>query len=175
MQRYMVSLSFALWLVFGGWNGPKLAHADITDGPARRASEGLHLGTGVIVLMPTDDGPWGGGLQLQGRYGVGAGPLVVGPGAALSGYVISRRFVGTAMPTLRVTLPIAFIGPFVTGGVGGGWLSNPSEGGFAWSAGGGLLIHLGDFFAIGAEVSFKRIVGTEFEVLSIGPSLRFGG
>jgi hypothetical protein len=117
----------------------------------------------------------GGGVVFDGRYGFRAGPTVLAPGGRLAGYIISSRFVGTAMPTFRVTLPVGPLAPYVVGGIGAGGLSNPSESGLALLGGGGLMIHFGRIVAVGAELTYQRITGTEFESLGIGPSLQFGG
>ena len=146
-----------------------------SEGTAMQANKGLRIGFGPELLFPSDGGPMGGGVVLDGRYGLRAGPTVLAPGGRLGGYVISSRFVGTAMPTFRVTLPIGPLAPFVVGGVGIGGLSNPSETGLAYLGGGGLMIHFGRIMAIGAEVTYQRIVGSELEVLAVGPSLQFGG
>ena len=58
---------------------------------------------------------------------------------------------------------------------GYGGLSNPGDGGLAWLLGGGLMIHFGGAFSLGAEVNYAGITGTGFEVLSIGPTLIIGG
>src|SRR5690242_10364803 len=63
------------------------------------ANRGLRFGLGPELLIPTDSGPMGGGLVLDGRYGFKAGPTVLAPGGRLGGDLLSSRFVGTAMPT----------------------------------------------------------------------------
>lgn len=144
------------------------------ESAAEAANKGFKLGLGPIVLVPTDGGPLGGGLILDARYGIGVGPLILGPGGRLSGYFISGRFIGTAMPTLRLTVPIGPLAPFILGGVGGGWLSNPSEGGVALLGGGGLMIHVGRVLAVGVEATYQAVTGTEFKTLAIGPALSIG-
>lgn len=139
------------------------------------ANRGFVFGLGPVFLFPSDGGPMGGGLDVDGRYGFRAGPTVIAPGGKLAGYVISSRMVGIAMPTLRVTLPAGPLAPFVMGGVGGGWLGNPSEGGVSLLAGGGLHVHLGRVLAIGVEATYQTITGTELDVFAIGPSIRVGG
>ncbi len=145
------------------------------ESAAMAANRGLRFGFGPEILLPSDRGPMGGGLVLDGRYGIKAGPTVLAPGGRLGGHLISSRFVGTAMPTFRVTLPVGPLAPFAVGGIGIGGLSNPSESGLAWLGGGGLMIHFGRVLAIGAEITYQRITGTEFETLGIGPSIQFGG
>lgn len=142
---------------------------------AMTANRGLRIGLGPELLLPTDSGPMGGGLVLDGRYGFRFGPTVLAPGGRLGGYLLSSRFIGTAMPTFRITIPVGPLAPFAIGGVGVGGLSNPGESGLAWLGGGGLMIHFGRVLAIGAEITYQRITGTEFETLAIGPAIQFGG
>jgi hypothetical protein len=146
------------------------------DNAAMAANRGLRIGLGPILLLPSrEGGPYGGGLMLDGRYGIKAGPTVLAPGGRLSGYVQSSRFLGTAMPTFRITLPVGPLAPYILGGVGGGWISNPSEGGVALLGGGGLMIHFGRTIALGVEATYQTITGTEFQSVAIGPSIAFGG
>ncbi len=139
-------------------------------------SRGLHVGLGPVLLVPTDrDRPMGGGLDLHARYGIKVGPTVIAPGGMLGGYVQSARFIGVAMPTARVTLPVGPLAPFLMGGVGPGWVSNPSEGGLAAMGGGGLTLHFWRIVALGLEMSYQTVTGTEFRSLAFGPVISFGG
>jgi len=166
----------ALPLVVALLLAPSVAAAQEANGsPAMDANRGFRLGVGPTLLLPTDDGPVGGGLVLDGRYGIKAGPTVIAPGGRLAGYFISSRFIGAAMPTLRVTVPVGPLAPFAVGGVGPGGLTNPSEGGVALLGGGGLMVHFGRLLAIGGEVTYQKITGTELESLALGPAIHFGG
>ena len=49
-----------------------------------------------------------------------------------------------------MTLPLGPVGPFVVGGVGPGWVSEPSEAGLAYLGGGGLMVHIGTRFGLTA-------------------------
>ena len=167
-MRTAACLAAALFLV----TASRDARAYDEDSAAVQANEGLHIGLGPVLLIPSDpDRPMGGGLEFDLRYGIGLDPIILGPGGRLAGYFISGRFVGTAMPTLRVTLPLGPLAPFIIGGVGGGWITNPGESGLALLGGGGLMIHFGRFFAIGAEATYQVITGTEFKELAIGPAI----
>ena len=146
------------------------------ESAAMSANRGFKLGLGPTLLLPMrEGGPYGGGLNIEGRYGIKAGPTAIAPGGLLAGYLISSRFIGLAMPTLRVTLPVGPFAPYAVGGVGGGWISNASEGGVALLGGGGLMIHFGRVFAIGAEATYQTITGTEFGGVALGPAFSFGG
>jgi hypothetical protein len=146
------------------------------ESTAMRANRGLRIGIGPMLLFPVrENGPYGAGLELEGRYGIKLGPTVVAPGGTLGGYVLSSRFIGEAMPTLRWTLPIGPIAPYGLGGVGFGWLTNPNNGGVAAMAGGGLTVHFGEILAIGAELTYRTITNTEYRGWVAGPTLYFGG
>lgn len=168
----LVSTLLALRIAFAP--GAASAQEDIPDTPAWNANVGLVTGTGIAILVP-DEGSAGGGLELSARYGFPVGPVVLAPGARLGGYYLQERFIGVLMPTGRVTLPLGPLAPFVHAGAGVGGLSNPGDGGLSWLVGGGLMIHFGGAFSLGAEVNYAGITGTGFEVLSIGPALIIGG
>jgi hypothetical protein len=93
------------------------ARADVPDTPARRANVGIVTGLGLALLVP-DEGSAGVGLELTGRYGIPAGPVVLAPGARLGGYYLQERGIGVLMPTFRATLPLGPLAPFVHGGIG---------------------------------------------------------
>lgn len=164
-------LSAAAVVVAAALLSPRAALAYDDDSAAVRANKGLHFGLGPVLLVPPDNRPLGGGLDLDLRYGIGAEPFIIAPGGRLAGYFISRRFVGMGMPTLRVTAPLGPLAPFLIGGVGGGHITNPSENGLALMGGGGLMVHFGSVLAVGAEATYQVITGTEFRAFTIGPSI----
>ncbi len=152
------------------------APAEAADSPAMASNRGFNLGISPALLLPMRrGGPYGGGLSIDGRYGIKTGPLVLAPGAMLAGYAISGRFIGVPMGTFRITAPIGPFAPFVVGGVGYGWISQPSESGVAFLAGGGLVIHLGRVLALGVEATYQTITTTEFQSVALGPIIMFGG
>lgn len=140
------------------------------------ANKGFKLGFAPMLLLPMrDNGPWGGGLELQARYGIKAGGTVFAPGGMLGGYTISGRFLYIAMPTVRWTVPIGPVAPYIVGGAGYGGFSNPGQDGFAALGGGGMMIHLGHVIAIGAELTYRTITNTGYDALVFGPQIAFGG
>ena len=160
--------------VLGGvWLSPNVARAE-GDTPAWRANTGLVTGVGLALLFP-EEGSAGAGLELSGRYGLATGPVVLAPGAMLGGYYLQERYIGVLMPTFRVTLPLGPLAPFGQGGIGGGMITNPGEGGLAWLGGGGLMIHFGEVFALGVDIHYQGITGTGYKTLTIGPTIVIGG
>lgn len=157
---------------------PSFAQAQETEneGPATQANRGLRVGLGPTLLTPLREaGPYGGGLTIDGRYGIQAGPTVIAPGGRAGGYIISERAVGIAMPTLRVTVPVGPLAPYLLGGIGAGALTNDGESGLAAMGGGGLTIHIGRLVAFGVEATYQTITGTELETVAITPAIAFGG
>jgi hypothetical protein len=157
---------------------PSIARAQEseTSGVALQANRGLKVGLGPTLVLPFhEDGAYGGGLTLDARYGIPAGPTVIAPGGRLAGYLISQRFVGLAMPTARVTFPVGPLAPYLVGGLGAGGLTNDGETGLAAMAGGGLMIHVGRVFAFGAEATYEVITGTEMRTVAVTPAISFGG
>ncbi|MBK6697801.1 MAG: hypothetical protein IPG50_37290 [Myxococcales bacterium] len=174
-MRYGLAGFVFAFAVLTPWS-EALADDDGGDTAAMAANRGFLLGLAPTLLLPMrSGGPLGGGLGLEGRYGLRAGPTVLAPGGLLAGYGISGRFIGLAMPTFRVTLPVGPFAPFGVFGIGFGGMSNPGESGLAWLGGGGLMVHFGRVFAIGAEATYQTITGTEFHSVAIGPAIAFGG
>jgi hypothetical protein len=58
-----------------------------------------------------------------------------------------------------VTVPVGPLAPFVVGGVGFGGITNEGETGVALIGGGGLMIHFGHVFGLGAEMTYQTITG----------------
>jgi hypothetical protein len=154
--------------------GSAVPDSAVPDTAAWRANTGLITGLGLAVLIPNEGDP-GFGVELYGRYGIPAGPVILAPGALLGGYYLQHRFAGDLLGTFRVTLPLGPLAPFAQGGLGPGVRTNPSEGGLAWLGGGGLMIHLGRVLALGVEVNYQGITGTGFKTLALGPSIIIGG
>jgi len=185
VKHLLACICAALLVTVSLVSAPAVAHPDSAQsdggnsGPNRntaawRANTGLITGLGLVLLVP-EEGAIGAGAQLYGRYGIPAGPVVLAPGALLGGYGLQRRFIGDLMGTFRVTLPLGPLAPFGQGGLGPALITNPSEGGLAWMGGGGLMIHFGRVLAIGAEVNYRAITGTDYKTLSIGPTIAIGG
>jgi hypothetical protein len=174
LPRLVVALTCAVALV--AFARAADAQEEPEDSVAMSHNRGLSIGLGPTLLLPMrTGGPYGAGLSLDARYGIKAGPTVVAPGGMVAGYAISSRLVGVAMPTLRFTVPVGPLAPYVLGGIGGGGITHPGEGGVAFLAGGGLMVHFGRVFALGLEATYQTITTTEFSSVALGPLLAFGG
>jgi len=132
---------------------------------------GLRFSLAPGLFIPTDGGKVGFSLAGDVRYGFELGPTIVAPGVRLAGFFPAGARALTALGTLRVTVPAGPVAPFLVGGVGPGWVSDPSHAGLAYLAGGGLMLHIGQSFGIGVEASYFGITDSWFRSVAIGPSI----
>lgn len=123
------------------------------------------------IIIPTGSGRVGFSVSADFRYGFELGPVILGPGARLGGYFPSGSYGLLALGTFRLTVPLGPVAPYLLGGAGPGYLSEPAHTGLAYLGGGGLMIHIGRSFAFGAEASYLALTGSDFRTLFIGPTL----
>lgn len=158
---------------------PAAVRAQVPEQPSARdlvvaQNVGLRLAIAPGVYIPTDGGSVGFSIVGDVRFGIELGPIIVAPGGRLAGYFPSGLTILAALATGRVTVPLGPVGPYVMGGLGPGWVSDPAKAGLAWMAGGGLMANIGPHFALGAEVTYQGITGTAVKALFIGPTFLFG-
>lgn len=132
---------------------------------------GLRISLAPGVFIPSDGGRVGFSIAGDVRYGFEVGPTVLAPGARVAAFFPSGFFALTALATGRITVPVGPLGPYVLGGVGPGYVSDPARAGLSYLGGGGLMIHIGESFGIGAEAVYFGIAGTDFRALFVGPAL----
>ncbi len=128
-------------------------------------NSGFRLGISPGIVFSRGNAAFALGLRFG--YGIDTGPVIVVPGVRLTGYFTDPN-VYLGMPTMRLVVPIDRFAPFVEGGAGIGYVSDPSKAGLALMGGGGFMIHF-RHIALGAEVSYQTITGTEFNGISVGP------
>lgn len=136
-------------------------------------NKGLRFTLAPGVIVPTNGA--GAGFSLTGdlRYGIEVGPMIIAPGVRLGGYWPSGPNAYVLLGTLRVTVPVGPVGPYVLGGVGPGWVTSPEHSDVAYVVGGGAMVHIGSRFGIGLEVTYQAITDTQFSAMFFGPSLLF--
>lgn len=132
---------------------------------------GLRVAIAPGVFIPTRGGRVGFFIAGDVRYGFRLGPVVLAPGLRPAAYFQSRQRIVTGLGTLRLTVPVGPVGPFIVGGVGPGWVRRPSHVGVAYLGGGGFMVHVGTQFGFGVEATYQAITGTGFAALFVGPLL----
>lgn len=137
----------------------------------RIQNRGFRLSAAPALFIPTGAGrSVGFSIALQGRYGIDVGSFIVAPGGRIAAY-FSDANTYLAMPTIRLTLPVGTFGPYVEGGLGIGYVNQANRSGAALSAGAGFMLYLGDHFGFGLGIDYEKITGTDFSVVSVGPSI----
>jgi hypothetical protein len=132
-------------------------------------NKGLRISLVPGIFIPVHGGDVGFFFAADFRYGFQVGPMVIAPGLRPAGYFPPHQTILTGLATLRLTFPLGPVGPFITGGVGPGWIKEPSTVGVAYSGGGGFMVHIGTRFGFGAEATYQGITDTYFRALFVGP------
>lgn len=146
--------------------------------PSRREvvvahNKGLRFTLSPGAIVPTNGGDVGFSLAADVRYGIQIGPTILAPGARLGGYWPSGPNAYMLLGTLRLTIPMGPLGPYVLGGAGPGWVTTPKRTDVAYVVGGGAMVHIGSRLGIGLEITYHAIADTNFSAMFYGPSLLF--
>lgn len=113
-------------------------------------------------------------LSVYLGYGFDTGSVILVPGVTLASIFTPNTFLyGT--PELRLVYPIGIFAPFVTGGVGPGFTTSPSQAAAVFRVGGGFTLHPSAKFAVGVEGGYMAFAGGSLSGGSpyIGPILSF--
>jgi len=144
--------------------------------PALAAAEdesGWSLNFTPVVLLPKDDYHVGGGTDPELKYTRDLGGVSLSAGGRVGGYYAKNLFGVTVMPTLRVTLPLGAVEPYLAGGVGYGWLPKIDHESLATMARFGTVFHFSDSFAIGIEGTLQKVYGSNYSFPAIGSMMSF--
>jgi hypothetical protein len=121
-----------------------------------------------VVVLPKDDYRVGGGTDPELRYTRDLGGVSWSAGGRVGAYYAKNLFGVTVMPTLRATLPLGPVEPYLAGGVGYGWLPTIERDGLATMVRFGTVFHFSDSLSIGVEGTLQKIHGSNFEFPSFG-------
>lgn len=113
-------------------------------------------------------------LSVYLGYGFDTGSVIFVPGVTLASIFTPNTFL-YATPELRLVYPVGIFAPFVTGGVGPGFTTSPSQAAAVFRVGGGFTVHPSAKFAIGVEGGYMAFAGGGLSGGSpyIGPILSF--
>lgn len=141
----------------------------LLPGLARAAEDpGWSLNFTPVLLLPKDDYRVGGGTDPELKYSRDLGAVRWSAGGRVGAYYAKNLFGMTVMPTLRVTLPLGAVDPYLAGGVGYGWLAQTEQDGLATMARAGTVFHFSDSFSIGVEATLQQLHGSKFGFPSFG-------
>lgn len=129
---------------------------------------GWSLNFTPVVLLPKDDYRVGGGTDPEVKYTRDVGAVWLSAGGRVGGYYAKNMFGVMVMPTLRVTLPLGAVDPYLAGGVGYGWLPEIEHESLATMARLGTVFHFSDSFSIGVEGTLQKLHGSNFGFPSFG-------
>jgi len=121
-----------------------------------------------VIVLPKDDYRVGGGTDPELRYTRDLGGVSWSAGGRVGAYYAKNLFGVTVMPTLRASLPLGPVEPYLAGGVGYGWLPTIEREGLATMTRFGTVFHFSDSFSIGVEGTLQKIHGSNFEFPSFG-------
>ncbi|MFO0664170.1 MAG: hypothetical protein U0174_09465 [Polyangiaceae bacterium] len=151
------------------------AESESDEPPARAISAAYYTGfrwglsPGVVF---TSSGSAAFALSIYAGYGIDTGSVIFVPGLTLASVFTPNTFL-YATPELRVVYPIGVFAPFVTGGVGPGFTTSPSQAALVVRGGGGFTVHPSAKFAIGIEGGYVGFVGLGGGGPYVGPILSF--
>jgi hypothetical protein len=118
------------------------------------------------------NGTAGFSLAAHVEYGVDTGSFIVVPGVDLAAFFLDPN-VYVGMPTAKLVLPVGWFVPFVEGGAGLGFITQPRQTAVAVLGGGGFMITPGPSFSFGVEAGYETLLGTDFGVVLFGPLVTF--
>jgi hypothetical protein len=141
---------------------PVVSERDLT---ARRYTH-LHWGVRPGAVF----GHGTAGLALGGRleYGFDTGAVVLMPGVSVDGY-FAQPNTYVEMATMRLVLPVGWLALFVEGGAGVGQVANSGQAAPALMGAGGFAINTGPSLTLGLEAGYEVLLGTEFQLILLGP------
>jgi hypothetical protein len=140
----------------------------LASGAAAAEEPGWSFNFTPVLVLPKDDYRLGGGSDPELRYSRDLGGVSLSAGGRVGAYYAKNLFGVTVMPTLRVTLPLGPVEPYLAGGLGCGWLPGIEQQGLATMARFGTVFHFSDSFSIGVEGTLQQIHGSIFEFPSFG-------
>ena len=172
-RRFAFASMLAVLLSSRVGSADELAVQAATPGAPSKSHSGWSLNA-TPVLIPADDGyGWGGGADPELKYTLGLGAARVSVGGRVGLYYAKDQFGVSAMPTLRLTVPVGAFEPYVAGGVGYGWLTESGHKDFISMARAGFLYRFSKSFAIGLEGTTQQLDDSNYRFFSVGSMMVF--
>ena len=140
---------------------------------AKEDHSGWTVNMTPVVLFPTSEYRFGGGIDPELKYTVDLGAARFSAGGRVASYYAKNMFGVTVMPTLRLTVPIGPVEPYAAVGLGYGWLPYDGHDAFAPMGRLGFVYRFSERFAIGAEGTLQQLNGSRFRFPSFGSMMSF--
>jgi hypothetical protein len=132
---------------------------------------GWSLNLTPVLLAPRDEYRLGYGADPELKYTLDRGAVRLSAGLRVGAYYAKNLFGITAMPTLRLLVPVGPVEPYVSVGMGYGWLPKLEHSGIATMSRLGIVFRFSENIALGVEGTVQRIERSAFEFPSFGSAL----
>lgn len=126
-----------------------------------------------VIIAPKNGYHLGGGVDPEVTYTVDRGGARISAGLRVGGYYAKDLFGITAMPTLRITVPVGPVEPYASFGMGYGWIVEDGHEGIATMSRLGVVFRISKSVALGVEGTLQKIDGSRFRFPSLGSMVAF--
>lgn len=124
-----------------------------------------------VLLMKERDYDLGGGVDPELKYTLDRGGVRLSAGLRVGGYYAKDEFGITAMPTIRLMVPVGPVEPYVSFGMGYGWLTKTRHSDVATMSRIGVVFRISENFGLGVEGTIQKIDGSNWVFPSFGSAI----
>lgn len=125
------------------------------------------------AILAKENGRWGGGADPELQYTVDVGGARLSAGGRVGAYYAKGVFGVTAMPTMRLTVPVGPLEPYASFGMGWGWLPTEHHDDVATMSRLGIVYRFNKSIALGVEGTIQQIQDSRFRFPSFGSAMSF--
>ena len=140
---------------------------------AEKDHSGWSMNFTPVLVLPSGDYRLGGGVDPELKYTLDLGEARLSAGGRVGAYYAKNLFSVTAMPTLRLMVPIGRVEPYAAIGLGYGWLPDTGREGLATMGRLGFMYRFSERLAIGVEGTIQQIDGSRYRFPSFGSMMSF--
>jgi hypothetical protein len=178
MNNHGILVSFGSMLALGLLVSPRVEAAEDplavnAEAGASQDHSGWSFNATPVLIVPTDGHRWGGGADPELKYTLDLGWARLSGGGRVGGYYAKNKFGVIAMPTVRLMAPVGAVEPYLSAGIGYGWLPKTDHADFTTMARAGFVYRFSKKFAIGLEGTRQELRGSDFRFFSIGSMMAF--
>jgi hypothetical protein len=122
-------------------------------------------------LAAHDEYRFGGGVDPELKYTLDRVGVRLSAGLRVGGYYAKNLFGITAMPTFRMMVPVGPVEPYVSFGMGYGWLPKIEHADIATMSRIGVVFRISESIGLGVEGTIQKIDGSDFAFPSFGSAV----